>query len=253
MIYFRAALVAGTAIFVAYHTTIFVRSIEPSPVLAWILAFLIEGFLISLALMRTVISRILLVPLFLVSVTAASASFVVQNEQVLQAFITRQDVVNQIQEDLRRTEQAYQYGEKYLTRTIQRERMLRDQLREILSQRTGDIEMAKAVVFFVLVTVVQTVSVYTAMTLKKNSAIIPPDVRGDIMEESSETPAETTVSEPVSGDGVTPTVTAQSTASETHVSELVKKTGLSRSTVYRYLRGQRVSPEAMQKIQQALR
>ncbi|MEM7828272.1 MAG: helix-turn-helix domain-containing protein [Candidatus Aenigmatarchaeota archaeon] len=244
MIYFRLALVVGTAVFVSYHTTIFIQSIEPSPVLAWMLAILIEGFIVNLAIMGTVISRVLLVPLFLVSVTAASASFVVQNEQLLQDLITRGKLEQQIREDIQRTQEAYNFGERYITKTLQRERALRDQLREILSQRTGDIALAKAVVFFVLVMVVQTVSVYTAMTLKKYPPNYPPDVRGDIgvktpVQELTETP----VSEPVS----------RAETSEMDASQLVAKTGLSRSTVYRYLRGQRVSPEAMQKIQQALR
>ncbi|MEM4406711.1 MAG: helix-turn-helix domain-containing protein, partial [Candidatus Methanomethylicaceae archaeon] len=102
----------------------------------------------------------------------------------------------------------------------------------------------------------------TAMSLKKNPAIFSPDIRRDVMKESpetAETPTETSVSEPVSGNGGTPDETAQNTASGTlaetpvsDVSELVKKTGLSRSTIYRYLRGQKVSTEVMQKIRQAM-
>lgn len=235
MIYFRAALVAGTALFVSYHTTIFIQSIEPSPVLAWILALLVEGFLISLALMKTVISRVLIVPLFLVSVTAASLSFVVQNEQLLQDFINRGKVVSQIQEDLQRTERAYQFGERYITRTLQRERMLQDQLRELLSQGTGEVALAKAVIFFVVIMVIQAVSLYTAISLK-NMTTDTAETSVLELTETADTATETPVSEHVSD-----------------VSELVKKTGLSRSTVYRYLRGQKVSPDAMQKIQQALR
>jgi hypothetical protein len=72
LIVLRIIFVAATTIFMAFHIEKFMSHIEPEAALAWIAAGLIEGMLISLALMRTWISRILLIPLFLISVLFAS-------------------------------------------------------------------------------------------------------------------------------------------------------------------------------------
>lgn len=268
MIYFRIFLMAGTALFMAYHTSVFIQSIESSKVLAWLLAFLIEGFLMNLAFMRTFLSRVLLIPLFLISVLSASASFVAQNEQLLESLIGQKAMIEQIRQDLKSTQQAYVFGEKYITKTLQRERMLQDQLREIVSHRTGYIALWKAIVFFVLVLILQSVSVYTAMSLKND---ISPDIRSKKMTEkdsevpvsATETPAETSVSALVQRGETDINETATETSTDTDIlaplsvsktpEELARMTGLSKSTVYRFLRGQKISPGAEQKILKALK
>lgn len=72
LIILRIIFVGATTIFMAFHIEKFMSHIEPKAALAWIAAGLIEGMLISLALMRTWISRILIIPLFLISVLFAS-------------------------------------------------------------------------------------------------------------------------------------------------------------------------------------
>jgi len=72
LIVLRIILVAATTIFMTSHIEKFMSLIDPIAVFAWPAASLIEGMLISLALMRTWISRILLIPLFLISVLFAS-------------------------------------------------------------------------------------------------------------------------------------------------------------------------------------
>jgi hypothetical protein len=163
---FRMILVLITALFMAYHVQIFVYRIEPNLIFAWTAALLIEGFLISLALQKTIASRILLIPLFLISVIAASASFIVQNEQLLDQFFTQKRVIEQIKTDLYQTQKAYELGERYITRTLQRERALRDELRAIMRDKTGDITLVNSLIFFFIILVVQSANVYTATSLK---------------------------------------------------------------------------------------
>jgi DNA-binding transcriptional regulator YiaG len=166
MRYFRLLLVIATAIFMAFHTQIFISRIEPNVIFSWTASLLIEGFLISLALSKTLVSRILIIPLFCISVVAASASFIVQNEQLLNQFFTQKRVIEQVKSDLSETQKAYSLGQKYTTKTLQRERQLQDELRAILKNQNGDITLASSIVFFVLVLVVQSVSIYTAASLK---------------------------------------------------------------------------------------
>jgi len=166
----KAILVIATAIFMAFHTQIFVSRIEPNPIFSWLASCLIEGFIITLALSkRTPIRYLLLILLFCISVVSASASFLVKNENLLETFFTQKRVIQQLQEDLNRTRESYSYGEKYTTRTLQRERALSDELREILKGQKGDIALVNALIFFMFVLVIQATSVYVATTLKQAS------------------------------------------------------------------------------------
>ncbi|MGD0282725.1 MAG: hypothetical protein ABSB95_10220 [Dissulfurispiraceae bacterium] len=171
LIAFRTILVAATAFFMAFHTETFISRIEPNVTLAWLAAGLIEGMLISLALMRSYIARILIVPLFLISVLAASMSFVVKNENLLNGFFQNQRVMDQLKRDLSDTERDFQRGDKYTTKTLQRSRQLQDQMLLALNSQNGWMPLFNAGVFLVLVLVLQGVSVYTAMTLK-NTLIV---------------------------------------------------------------------------------
>jgi len=165
----KAILVILTAIFMAYHTQIFIRHIEPNPVFSWLASCLIEGFLIVLAISkRTPIRYLLITLLFCISVVSASASFLVKNENLLETFFTQKRVIQQLQEDLNRTRESYSYGEKYTTRTLQRERALSDELREILKGQKGDIALVNALIFFCFVLIIQATSVYIATTLKQS-------------------------------------------------------------------------------------
>jgi hypothetical protein len=87
LLIFRIILVTATAGFMAFHTQKFIYRVEPNAAFAWLASFLIECMLISLALMRTFTSRILLIPVFLISVISASMSFIVKNEVVMESFI----------------------------------------------------------------------------------------------------------------------------------------------------------------------
>jgi len=166
LIVFRTILVATTAFFMAFHTQTFISRIEPNVTLAWLAAGLIEGMLISLALMRSYIAGILIIPLFLISVLAASMSFVVKNESLLNGFFQNQRVMDQLKRDLSDTEGDFQRGDKYTTKTLQRSRQIKDQMLLTLNNQNGYLPLFDAGVFLVLVLVLQGVSVYTAMTLK---------------------------------------------------------------------------------------
>jgi len=72
LIALKIILVAATAIFMTFHIEKFMAHVDPRAVFAWPAASLIEEMLISLALMRTWISIILIIPLFLISVLFAS-------------------------------------------------------------------------------------------------------------------------------------------------------------------------------------
>jgi methyl-accepting chemotaxis protein len=166
MFYIRVFLITVTAFFMSFHVQIFIYRIEPNLLFSWTAAFLIEGFLISLAMSKTIASRILLIPLFLISVIAASASFIVQNEQLLDELFTQKRVIEQLEKDLKATQKAYQFGERYVTRTLQRERQLRDELRAIMREKEGDVTLINSLIFFLIILVIQSANVYTAMTLK---------------------------------------------------------------------------------------
>ena len=171
LIAFRTILVAATAFFMAFHTQIFISRIEPNVTLAWLAAGLVEGMLISLALMRTLVSRLLLIPLFLISVLAASMSFVVKNEGLLNSFFQNQQVIEQLKGDLSDTQKDFQRGDKYITKTLQRSRQIKDQMLLVMDGQNGYMPLFNASVFLVLVLGLQVVSVYTAMNLK-NSIIV---------------------------------------------------------------------------------
>jgi len=169
LIIFRIFLVVATAIFMAYHTQIFISRIEPNFIFSWVASFIIEGFLLTLALSRTVVSRILIVPLFLISVVAATSSYIVQNENLLDSFLKNRKVIEQIETDLHETKKAYELGQRYTTKTLQRERQLSDELRAVLKGQDGEIALINLLIFFILVFVMQSVSVYTAMSLKSET------------------------------------------------------------------------------------
>jgi len=165
----KAGLVVLTAIFMAYHTQIFIRHIEPNPVFSWLASYLIEGFIITLALSkRTPIRYLLMTLLFCISVVSASASFLVKNENLLDTFFNQKRVIQQLQEDLNRTREAYNLGRQYTTKTLARERALSDELREVLRVQKGDIALVNALIFFCFVLVIQATSVYVATTLKQS-------------------------------------------------------------------------------------
>jgi len=69
---FRIILVAVTAVLMAFHIEKFMSHREPRAALAWLAAGSLEGMQISLALMQRWIAKILLIPLFLISVLFAS-------------------------------------------------------------------------------------------------------------------------------------------------------------------------------------
>ena len=167
LIVFRIILVLSSAIFMAFHTQIFISRIEPNLIFSWIISFVIEGFLISLALSSNTLSKILLVPVFIISVVSASLSFTVKNEDLLNAFFTNKRVIEQLKADITETKKAYDFGQKYTTKTLQRERQLSDELREILKTQAADIAIVNSIVFFILVLVIQAVSVFTAASLKQ--------------------------------------------------------------------------------------
>src|SRR5271169_4148983 len=135
----RIILVAATAAFMAFHTQKFISRIEPNIAFAWLASLLIEGMLISLALMRTWASRVMLIPLFLISVMAASASFIVKNEALLEQFVQSREAAEQsrqtvelLNRDLKDTEKEFNLGAKYTSSTLRRERQIKDQMAEIL-------------------------------------------------------------------------------------------------------------------------
>jgi len=202
----KATLVILTAVFMAFHTQIFISHIEPNPVFSWLSACLIEGFIITLALSkRTPIRYLLLTLLFCISVVSASASFLVKNESILETFFTQKRLVQQLQDDLSRTREAYSFGAKYTTKTLARERALSDELREVLRGQKGDIALVNALIFFCFVLVIQATSVYISTTLKQASvsaqAPVPehpkhlsetpvPEQRNTFSETPAETPDE---------------------------------------------------------------
>lgn len=163
---FRLSLVLATAAFMAYHTSIFIGRIEPSPLFAWLASLLVEGMIISLAVTRTWTSQVLLVPLFLISVLSASMSFVVSNERLLDEFFRQSSIEEQLRADLSDTQQELSLASQYTTKTLTRERQIKDQLAGVLRGKTGQLPLVNAGVFLVLVFVLQGVSVYTAASLK---------------------------------------------------------------------------------------
>lgn len=163
---FRIFLVLATAAFMAFHTQIFIARIEPNFIFSWTASLVIEGFLISLALSRTVISRILIIPLFLISVITASASFIVNNQALLDQFFTQKRVIEQLKSDIAETQKQFSLSEKYTTKTLLRERKLKDELQQVLRGQNGDIVLINSLIFLLLVLVMQSVSIYTAATLK---------------------------------------------------------------------------------------
>jgi hypothetical protein len=197
----KLILVVATAVFMAFHTQIFVSRIEPNVIFSWTASLLIEGFIIVLALSkRTPIRYLLLILLFTISVVSASASFVAKNEKLLDQFFVQRRVISQLQNDLNQTQKAYQFGQKYTTKTLQRERQLQDELRQILTRQNGDLTLANALIFFCFVLVIQATSVYVATTLKhdmkqsRETVNRDSDTAGDTVSETdSETPSDTPI------------------------------------------------------------
>jgi hypothetical protein len=185
----KFTLVILTAIFMAFHTQIFVARIEPNPIFSWLASGLIEGFLITLAMSkRTPVRYLLLTLLFCISVVSASASFLMKNENILETFFTQKRVIQQLKEDLSQTRKAYEFGAKYTTKTLQRERQVMDELREVLRTQKGDVALVNAMIFFMFVLVIQATSIYVATTLKQR-----PEAHIKTPTETTETPTETPV------------------------------------------------------------
>ncbi len=182
LLIFRIIIVAATAAFMAYHTQIFISKIEPNSMFAWVASVLIEAMIISLALMKTWGSRVSLVPLFFISVMAASASFVVKNEVILEQFIQNREAeaknrqaVELLNRNLVQTQKELELGDRYTTKTLQRERQIEDRLEQVLAVKgpDGHLTLFNSLLFLVLVLVLQWVSVYTAMYLKNGFSHIP--------------------------------------------------------------------------------
>ena len=218
----KIVLVIFTAIFMAFHAQIFISRIEPNPIFSWLASLLVEGFLVVIAISkRTLFRYVLLLFLYLISVVSASASFLVTNENLLENFLAQKTLIAQLKEDLERTRAAYAFGEKYTTKTLQRERALMDEMREMLRQRKGYLPVAQAVVFFIFCLALQTASVYTAATLKLRPETPPETVSVSPAVIHPDTP---TVSPTVSGD--TPTIHHSDTPIRERVKEL-RRHGLS--------------------------
>lgn len=148
--YLKVALITATAIFVAFHTVIFIQTIDPNPYLSWVLSLSIEGFLVILSMQRSWTAKLLLVPLFCISVVASSASFIIKNEDSLNKFLNlntiraaeikmeesqkrigqqRQEAVKQLKQDIAETQaQIQNLDGAYFTKSLQRERKLKDLL-----------------------------------------------------------------------------------------------------------------------------
>ncbi len=182
LLIFRIIIVVATAAFMAYHTQIFISRIEPNRTFAWLASVLIEAMIISLALMKTWGSRVSLVPLFFISVMAASASFVVKNEVVLEQFIQNREAeaknrqaVELLNRNLVQTQKELELDDRYTTKTLQRERQIEDRLEQVLAAKgpDGHLTLFNSLLFLVLVLVLQWVSVYTAMYLKNGFSHIP--------------------------------------------------------------------------------
>ncbi len=167
MRYFKLTIVIATAVFLTFHTQIFIAGIEPNPAFSWLASILVEAMIIALAMQvrQRRVSLIFLVPLYVISVVAAAASFVVSNETELEKMLTQKQQVEILSEDLKATQQAYQYGQKYTTKTMERERRLRDLMLQVSAQAGGRIAVGKAVVFLFLVITLQGVSIYLASTV----------------------------------------------------------------------------------------
>lgn len=266
MTYFRAFLILATATFMAFHVQIFVSRIEPNPIFSWTAAIVIEGFLISLAMTKTIASRVLLIPVFLISVIAASASYAVQDEQTLRQFFTQQRMVEQLQTDIARAQEAYAFGERYVTRTLIRERQLQDELRAVLGDKTGDIAVANFAIFLVLVFVMQGVSVYTAMSIKdeltRTESGKIPERSAEVERVGQEVERHGTEVERLWNDSGTVERPAERHGTEVDMLREMKKTmslsqmsdklGISKTTLTRILKTQKLTPEIAEKLQALL-
>jgi len=243
----KIVLVVATAIFMAFHTQIFIKHIEPNLFFSWLASGLIEGFLVVLALSKSTLIRYLLLAfLYVISVVSASSSFLVRNENLLEDFFTHKRVIEQLQLDIQETKKAYQFGEKYVTKTLARERALSDEMREFLKQQKRYLPLAQAVVFFIFCLALQTASVYVATTLKQQ----PETGHETPVKQEAETVYETPHETPTETSGETPTETGRETGFETPETEQVRRLreqgksyreiaremGIPLSKVYRILR-----------------
>jgi len=240
----KAGLVVLTAIFMAYHTQIFIARIEPNLVFSWLASGLIEGFIITLALSkRTPIRYLLMTLLFCISVVSASASFLVKNENLLDTFFNQKRLIQQLQDDLSQTRKAYSYGEKYTTKTLQRERQVMDELRDVLRTQKGDIALVNALIFFIFVLVIQATSVYVATTLKQASILLGTDTPRrytDTVTDTGDTPTDTVTDTPIHPDDTVDTdirdIVRRLRTEGKSYRVISKETGLSISKIQRLLK-----------------
>lgn len=219
--FIKIILIISTALFVSFHTVIFIKSIEPSPYLAWILAAVIEGFLITLAIQKTIVSKLLLIPLFCISVLSSSASFVVKNEDDLLKFLNHktltqsntiltdkkesliQKQIKQIEKDITSAEKELEtMDRRYTTKTLERKRKLEDMLQSKIEEAKSEtntyqpvsfinyITPYKALIFLIIVFVLQSVSLYTASHMKNGLALT------EISKERTETSTEISTENP---------------------------------------------------------
>ena len=167
LILFRVFLVISIGLFVAFHTSVFIHHIEPNLYLSWLCAIAIEGMLVSLAIMQTRYSKVLIIPLFLVSVLSASFSFIVKNEDILNSFLSSKKAIELLQKDLQQTREELQtLSNRYTTKSLQRERKIKDMMLEYVTSNQGEMVLMKSIVFLILIFVLQLSSLYTAASLK---------------------------------------------------------------------------------------
>lgn len=172
---FRALIVIATAGFMAYHTQLFICHIEPNLIFSWTASLLIEAMIISAAISKGWV-RLWLIPLYLISVLTASASFWVRNEGTFEQYFEGKEaqaqtgqVVEVLKQDLATTQKDFERGDKYTTKTVQRQRAIQDRLEQVLltaKGQTGHMAVYNSLLFLVLVFVLQGVSVSTAWSLK---------------------------------------------------------------------------------------
>jgi hypothetical protein len=103
-------------------------------------------------------------------------SFVTKNESTLESFLQTREAQAQtlravqiLKYDLAETQKQFNLGDKYTTKTLQRERAIKDRIAQVMlaaKGQAGQLTLFNSALFFVLVSVLQLVSVYTSMTLK---------------------------------------------------------------------------------------
>jgi len=176
-------------LFIAFHTSRFINHIENNIYLAWLCAIAIEGMLISLAIMKTRIAKVLIVPLFIVSTFSASFSFVANNEDIINSIFKSKRAFELLQNDLNQTqEELKSLSHRYTTKTLQRERRIKDMMYQFINDKGGELVIAKAVIFLFLVMILQLCSLYTAASLK---TFLEPETVSETSVSGTETVLET--------------------------------------------------------------